>query len=83
MEDAARAGQRVLALARCEMPVGTAALSMADMTRHFTLLGLTALIDPPREEAIAAVAECQRAGLRVKMIAGDHAVTAAAIGSPT
>ncbi len=80
MEDAAGAGQRVLALARCEMPVGTTALSMADITRRFTLLGLTGLIDPPREEAIAAVAECQRAGLRVKMITGDHAVTAAAIG---
>ncbi|MDP1708074.1 MAG: cation-transporting P-type ATPase [Gammaproteobacteria bacterium] len=80
MEDAAAAGQRVLALAYCDMPAGTTALSMADITRRFTLLGLTGLIDPPREEAIAAVAECQRAGLRVKMITGDHAVTAAAIG---
>ncbi len=80
MESAAAAGQRVLALARCEMPAGTTALSMADITQRFTLLGLAGLIDPPREEAIAAVAECQRAGLRVKMITGDHAVTAAAIG---
>ncbi len=80
MEDAARAGQRVLALARCEMPAGKTALSMADITRRFTLLGLVGLIDPPHEESIAAVAECQRAGLRVKMITGDHAVTAAAIG---
>ena len=80
MDAAAGAGQRVLALARCEMPAGTTSLAMADITRRFTLLGLTGLIDPPREEAIAAVAECQRAGLRVKMITGDHAVTAAAIG---
>lgn len=80
MEDAASAGQRVLALARCELPVGTAALSMTDITRRFTLLGLVGLIDPPREEAIAAIAECQRAGMRVKMITGDHAITAAAIG---
>ena len=80
MEDAAGAGQRVLALARCDMPAGTSVLSMADITRRFTLLGLAGLIDPPREEAIAAVAECQHAGVRVKMITGDHAVTAAAIG---
>ena len=80
MEGAAGAGQRLLALARCDMPPGTSALSMADIKPRFTLLGLLGLIDPPREEAIAAVAECQRAGLRVKMITGDHAVTAAAIG---
>jgi magnesium-transporting ATPase (P-type) len=79
MEEAARGGLRVLALARCDMPPGTRALSMSDITRRFTLLGLVGLIDPPRDEAIQAVAACQRAGLRVKMITGDHAVTAAAI----
>ncbi len=80
MDAAAREGQRVLALARCDMPANTAVLAMDDITQRFTLLGLVGLIDPPREEAIAAVAECQRAGIRVKMITGDHAVTAAAIG---
>ena len=80
VEEAASAGQRVLALARCDMPAGTIALAMADITARFTLLGLVGLIDPPREAAIDAVAQCQRAGLRVKMMTGDHAVTAAAIG---
>jgi magnesium-transporting ATPase (P-type) len=80
MDAAARDGQRVLALARCDTPASTTALSMDDITQRFTLLGLVGLIDPPREEAIAAVAECQCAGIRVKMITGDHAVTAAAIG---
>jgi magnesium-transporting ATPase (P-type) len=73
-------GQRVLALARREVDAGTTALDMDDIRPHFTLLGLAGMIDPPRPEAIAAVAECQAAGIRVKMITGDHAVTAAAIG---
>ena len=80
MDEAAGVGQRVLALASCAMPTGTTALSTQDISQRFTLLGLAGLIDPPRQEAIAAVAECQSAGLRIKMITGDHAVTAAAIG---
>lgn len=44
-----------------------------------TFLGLASLIDPPRPEAIRAIAECTTAGIRVKMITGDHALTAAAI----
>ncbi len=47
--------------------------------RDLDLLGCTGFIDPPREEAVTAVARCQAAGIRVKMITGDHAVTAAAI----
>lgn len=42
----------------------------------FTLLGLAGIADPPREEAIAAVRECQGAGIRIKMVTGDHAETA-------
>ncbi len=78
---AAQLGQRVLALARCTAPDDTAQLTVADLSTRFTLLGLVGMIDPPRPEAIAAVADCQRAGLRVKMITGDHAATAAAIGA--
>ena len=81
LEAAARDGQRVLALAACEMPPGTTALSMDDIGERFTLLGLAGMIDPPRPEAIEAVARCRTAGIRVKMITGDHTVTAAAIGA--
>ena len=46
---------------------------------NLTFLGLIAMMDPPREESMAAVAECKRAGIRPIMITGDHKVTAAAI----
>jgi magnesium-transporting ATPase (P-type) len=81
IDEAARAGQRVLALASCEMPKGTTALAMDDIEPRFALLGLAAMIDPPRPEAIEAIAECQAAGIAVKMVTGDHAATAAAVGA--
>jgi magnesium-transporting ATPase (P-type) len=80
MLTAAAAGERVLALARCVMPTGTQTIASNNLPPDFELLGMVGIIDPPREEAIAAIANCQGAGIRVKMITGDHAVTAAAIG---
>ena len=51
------------------------------MESGFTLLALVGIIDPPREEAMRAVGECHHAGIRVKMITGDHVETARAIGA--
>jgi calcium-translocating P-type ATPase len=78
-EAMAQRGLRVLALAeRAEMGDR---LDAAALEGGLTFLGLVGLIDPPRPEAIAAVAECHGAGIRVKMITGDHAGTAAAIAA--
>jgi cation diffusion facilitator family transporter len=73
----AEQGQRVLALAVKAAP-GLTQLDSID--GGFTLLGLCGLIDPPRDEAVRSVAQCHAAGIRVKMITGDHGVTASAIG---
>ncbi len=78
-EALARQGLRVLALA--ERPEDSDRIDAATLDGGLTFLGLVGLIDPPRPEAIAAVAECRAAGIRVKMITGDHAGTAAAIGA--
>ena len=71
-------GMRVLAFARLEKP-GAQKLSFADIN-GLTLLGLQGMIDPPRPEAVSAIRASQQAGITVKMITGDHALTAASIG---
>ncbi len=72
-------GQRVLAVAFKPTDIEHQELSFDDVENGLTLLGLFGLIDPPRPEAIDAVAECRAAGIRVKMITGDHGGTARAI----
>jgi magnesium-transporting ATPase (P-type) len=79
-ETIAAQGQRVLAFAVRSVASTHTVLEHADVEGALTLLGMVGMIDPPRTEAIAAVQECHGAGIRVKMITGDHAKTAAAIG---
>lgn len=78
-EDLAKAGLRVLALAEKTVPKQHKKLDHADLDADLVFLGLQGMIDPPREEAIAAVDACQSAGIQVKMITGDHLTTATAI----
>lgn len=80
-EHMAAQGLRVLALARIELPANTRAIDHPEVASGLTFLGLQGMLDPPRPEAIKAVAACQEAGIRVKMITGDHAKTAAAIAA--
>ena len=79
IDEIASQGQRVLALATRSVLQDHVILNTTDLDGHMVLVGLVGLIDPPRPEAITAVAECHGAGIRVKMITGDHAGTAAAI----
>lgn len=74
-------GFRVLAIASRPLPTETSELTFQDVEQGLMLEGVVGLIDPPRPEAIAAVAECHHAGIVVKMITGDHAVTAGAIAA--
>ncbi len=72
-------GLRVLAFAMKKLP-SDGELVRADACLGMTFVGLQGMIDPPREEAKTAIAACQNAGIKVKMITGDHALTAEAIG---
>ena len=70
-------GLRVLAFARADHH--TDAVQYEQVSVGLTFLGLQAMIDPPRPEAITSIAACYRAGIQVKMITGDHPITALAI----
>lgn len=72
-------GLRVLAFARREMPVEHRELERDHVTAELTFLGLQGKLDPPRPEAIDAVAKCKSAGIDVKMVTGDHLLTARAV----
>ncbi len=79
IEQMAQQGQRVLAIAVKPINCEHVELKFSDLDQGLIMLGLFGLIDPPREEAVKAVESCAKAGIRVKMITGDHAATARAI----
>ena len=80
MDAVAAHGQRLLAVAIKDADGSKRTLEFPDVEDGgLTLLAVCGIIDPPRTEAIEAVRECQQAGITVKMITGDHAVTARAI----
>jgi len=76
----AKEGMRILAFAKMELQPHIESISFDMVKQGLTFLGLQALIDPPREEVKMAIQKCHNAGIKVKMITGDHQTTAAAIG---
>jgi calcium-translocating P-type ATPase len=79
VEDCARQGLRVLALAQRSAPAGEEAPARDQAERELCFLGLVTMFDPPRAEVKAAIDRCHSAGIRVIVITGDHPLTAAAI----
>lgn len=79
IEEMAAKGLRILAFARKVLTSPKESVHHDDVKEGLSFIGLQAMMDPPRKEAISAVAACQHAGIQVKMITGDHINTAAAI----
>lgn len=79
IDEMAGRGQRVLAIGIKPTPINKLELNYQDVQNGMILLGMFGLIDPPRNESIDAVKQCHQAGIRVKMITGDHSATALAI----
>ena len=79
----AAAGERVMVVAQRDLDPATfdPAGDLIGLVTELTLLAMAGIVDPPRAEAKAAIAECRTAGIRVRMITGDHATTAASIAS--
>ena len=71
----ANSGERVMVVAQRDLdpasfrPDG----DLIELVTDLTLLAMVGIVDPPRPEAKAAIAECRDAGIRVRMITGDHA----------
>lgn len=80
MDKIASKGQRLLGVAYCKAKDDRSELDKENLEQNKVFLGITGIIDPPRDEAIEAIKECKEAGVTVKMITGDHVITAKAIG---
>jgi Ca2+-transporting ATPase len=80
-DEMAGEGLRLLAFVYTEVPKNLNRINHKDIQTDLIFLGLQGMIDPPRQEAIEAVKLCQQAGIDVKMITGDHAITASVIAS--
>jgi magnesium-transporting ATPase (P-type) len=78
LEMAAGRGQRLIGCAYAQVSNNKVALDHSDL-EHLIFAGIAGIIDPPRSEAIEAIGVCKNAGIRVKMITGDHVLTARAI----
>jgi P-type Ca2+ transporter type 2C len=80
MEEVAAKGQRLLSAAFQKTDDSKSEIEKEDVEKDNIFLGIIGIIDPPRQEAIDSVKECKEAGIMVKMITGDHVITAKSIG---
>jgi P-type Ca2+ transporter type 2C len=79
-DEVAAKGQRLLSAAFRKVDKNRKDIEKDDLKKNKIFLGLIGIIDPPRDEVIESIKECKEAGVEVKMITGDHAITAKAIG---
>lgn len=80
-ENMGKKGLRVIALAQKLVSIEQKTIERSDIAGGLVFVGLQGMIDPPRPEAVKAVANCLAAGIQVKMITGDHPTTACAIAT--
>jgi calcium-translocating P-type ATPase len=80
IDELASKGMRVLALAVSKVPSSQTSVEHEDIELGIKILGLVGINDPPRNHVLESIAECKNAGITVKMITGDHLLTAKAIG---
>ncbi len=81
MEEAAGEGLRLLGVAFSKTANDRREIDKDDIEHNKIFLGVVGIMDPPRDEVVDAIRECRSAGVEVKMITGDHAATARAIGA--